>query len=73
MAARPTGYDLLELQRRIARRVRHGGSEEDVEREIIQSSGLAANQLPSLRLYAASQLELHRSRQSRGDRAEPTP
>ena len=71
MASRPTGYDLLELQKRIATRVRHGGSEADVEREIIGPAGLTMPQLPALRLYASSQVRLHRARQRRGQDAGP--
>ena len=43
---------LLELQRRIATRIRHGGSLADVECEVIAGSSLADEQLPALRLYA---------------------
>ena len=67
MATRPTGYDLLELQKRIATRVRHGGSEADVEREIIAPAGAhGAPVPPALRgSDASSQVRLHRARQRR--------
>ena len=72
MASQPTGYDLLELQRRIATRVRHGGSEADVEREIIAPAALSSSQLPALRLYASSQVDLHRARGRAASASDPT-
>ena len=70
MAGQHTGYDLLGLQRRIAIRVRYGGSEADIEREIIEPAGLAPSQVPALRLYALSQIELHRAREARTPEAD---
>jgi hypothetical protein len=64
MARHETRDDLLELQRRIAARVRHGGTALQVEREIIDPAGLAEIQLPALRLYTNAQLRLHRLRRS---------
>jgi len=68
VASHHTGYELLELQRQIAVRVRRGGSVEDVEREIIAPADVAAIQVPALRLFASSQVDRHLARQSRGRR-----
>ena len=51
---------LVELQRRIATRIRHGGSLAEVERELIACSSLADEQLPALRLYARGLLRARR-------------
>jgi hypothetical protein len=51
---------LVELQRRIATRIRHGGSLADVEREVIVRSSLPDEQLPALRLYARGLLRARR-------------
>ena len=58
--ARAPVTKLLDLQKRIATRIRGGGSLADVEREIIASSALDQVQLPALRLYASGLLRAAR-------------
>jgi hypothetical protein len=61
---------LVELQRKIAARVDHGGSLADVRREIIEPSSLGEDERAALWLHAASRPQLRRTaRPSSGDEA----